>query len=104
MRRGTTPTLILEVSDYDLTTLKSIYITIKQKEIYTLTKKLTDQGVDVVSEHEIDVYLTQEETLKFRPGIAFVEIRAVDKDGNVVASEEPQELQIGMILLDGVIS
>lgn len=104
MTRGTTPTLVLEVDDYDLTTLKSVYITIKQKEIYTLTKKLTDRGVEIVSEHEIDVYLTQEETLRFRPGIALVDIRAVDNDGNAVASDEPQELQIGDILLDGIIS
>ena len=63
MIRGTTPTFKLMLNDetVDLTQAVNVYATFKQKN-----KEITKTGADLeISAHEVDVYLSQEETLSF---------------------------------------
>lgn len=64
MIRGTTPTFKLTVNDesIDFTQAANVYATFQQ-----LDTLITKTGEDLdISANEVDVYLTQEETLKFR--------------------------------------
>lgn len=66
IRKGTTPTfkLILNDDSVDLTQARNVYATFKQN-----TKEITKTGEDIaISEREVDVYLSQEETLAFTYG------------------------------------
>ena len=66
MIRGTTPTFTLTLADdtVDLTQAVNVYATFKQGAVV-----ITKTGADLeVSEHSVDVYLDQSETLKFAPG------------------------------------
>lgn len=66
MIRGTTPTfkLLLNDEEVDLTAAANIYATFKQGTVL-----ITKTGEDLtVTEHEVDVYLNQEESLKFKEG------------------------------------
>ena len=63
MIRGTTPTFKLMLNDetVDLTQAVNVYATFKQKN-----NEITKTGADLeISAHEVDVYLSQEETLSF---------------------------------------
>lgn len=82
--RGTTPTLHLTFTEeeLDLTTANNVYVTFKQN-----TREITKSGDDlVVAEKQIDVYLSQKDTLGFRAGA--VEVQAnwisdvLDSSGN----------------------
>jgi len=64
MIRGTTPTFKLKVNDenIDFTQAANVYATFQQRDT-----EITKTGEDLeVSANEVDVYLTQEETLKFK--------------------------------------
>ena len=63
MIRGTTPTFKLKLKDtsVDLTKADNVYVSFSQKSVRLLK---TGEDLDV-SEHGIDVYLTQAESLKF---------------------------------------
>lgn len=66
MIRGTTPTFKLLLSDEEvnLTQALNVYATFKQGTVL-----ITKTGEDLtVTEHEVDVYLNQEESLKFKEG------------------------------------
>lgn len=66
MIRGTTPTfkLLLNDEEVDLTQALNVYATFKQGTVL-----ITKTGEDLtVTEHEVDVYLNQEESLKFKEG------------------------------------
>lgn len=85
MIRGTTPTFKLSVKDttVDLTEAQNIYATFKQKCGVSITKT----GNDVeVAEHEVDVYLSQEETLKFREGDLDIQLNWTYQDGKRACS------------------
>ena len=60
--RGTTPTFKLSLpASVDLTKANNIYVSFSQQSV-----KIVKSGEDLeVSAHEVDVYLTQEESLKF---------------------------------------
>lgn len=63
--QATTPTFILTLpAEVDLDEAQSVYFTLSQDNYRSVTKT----GADLIIEDNIvSVYLTQEETLKFRP-------------------------------------
>lgn len=99
MIRGTTPTFILTIDDdIDLTTMDNVYVTVKQ-DCYCLTKSGTD--IDVAAK-QVDVFLSQEETLRFKRGTALVQMNFTYESGkrgctNIVS------IKIGDNLYGGVL-
>lgn len=73
MRQGTTPTIVINVNNIDLSELKSVYITFEQ-DGYLLRKDMSQIEIE---DDEIRITLTQEETLKFKKGIVNVQLRAI---------------------------
>lgn len=97
MIRGTTPTMHFELP-FEATDIDEGYITISQRGLPNLdipiSRCTTDGNVLTLS-------LTQEETLRFRPAPAELQLR-VKTDENVLASEIIT-FDIGAILKEGVI-
>lgn len=80
MIRGTTPTFQLKLKDdsIDLTAAENVYATFKQG-----SKIVTKTGEDiVVNPHRVDVYFSQEETLKFRTGRLEIQLNWTYNDGS----------------------
>lgn len=73
MRQGTTPTIVINVNNIDLSELKSVYITFEQ-DGHLLRKDMSQIEIE---DDEIRITLTQEETLKFKKGIVNVQLRAI---------------------------
>ena len=68
--QGLTPTISVMVPvDVDLTEALHVYPSIKQIGVALVRPEIFD-----VSEHQVDLYLTQEETLKLMPGSAEVQV------------------------------
>ena len=85
MKRGTTPTFALSLEGIDYDMLDTVYVTFKQDN-HVITK--TGDDVELDEENQIiNVALTQSETLSFRQGYVFVQLRAVTKGGNAVATD-----------------
>ena len=82
MTRGTTPTFIITVKDLDTLQNNSVYVTFKQSDV-CLTLKDKDITIE---ENRISLYLTQEQTLQFRHGLAKLQVRGVDINGTAWAS------------------
>ena len=78
MVRGTTPTfkLILNDDTVDLTTATKVYVTFSQNGI-----KLTKSEDLEILEKEVDVYLSQEETLAFVLSSVEIQINWIYGDG-----------------------
>lgn len=69
--QGLTPTIIVRIPDtIDLTEAANHYVSFMQGNRLLLKK--TDGFV--VEAHEVEIYLTQEETLMFRPGAASMQV------------------------------
>lgn len=101
MVRGTTPTFILTIEDddVDLTTMDNVYVTIQQSGV-----KMTKTGEDItVSAKEVDVFLSQEETLKFARGNVLVQINFTYEDGKRGCTEIVQ-VYVSENLYDGVLA
>ncbi len=94
MRRGTTPTLTIQ-TDMDLSEFK-VYVTLSQGAVQK-------DFVPSVSEKEVTIELTQEDTLAFEKGNAKLQIRAVDEGGHAIASNV-MTVNITEILKEGIIS
>lgn len=78
MVRGTTPTFELTVEgDIDLTQMDNVYATFTQ-DCYKVTKTGDDL---VISAKEVDVYMTQEETLKFKKGTLLIQLNWTFQNG-----------------------
>lgn len=81
--QGLTPTITVTVpEDYDLTEAAHVYVSFKQGK--TLLK-LTD-GFDV-SAHQVDVYLTQADTLALNVGTAEVQLNWTYGSGQRAATK-----------------
>ena len=83
--RATTPTFTLTFTDaaLDLTTADKVFVTFRQNE-----KILTKKDADLtVSAKQIEVYLTQDETLDFNVGTVEVQANWVYSDDSRAASE-----------------
>lgn len=79
MYRGTTPTFELKINDenIDLTEADNVYVTFRTKK-----GKSTYTGEALeVTEQQVDVYLTQEQTLAFPTGIVEVQINWTYENG-----------------------
>lgn len=100
MVRGTTPTFKLYLNDeyVDLTQAVNVYVSFKQKD--TL---ITKTGEDIeVQENEVDVYLSQQETLQFIKGSVEIQLNWTYLDGrracsNIITIEVDKNL-IGDVL------
>lgn len=69
--QGLTPTIIVRVPQtIDLTEASNHYVSIKQNDCLVLKKS---EGF-IVEQHEVEIYLTQEETLRFRTGTIFLQL------------------------------
>lgn len=81
--RGTTPTFTLTFTEQglDLTAANHVYVTFKNG--ITLTKSDSDL---TIGEKQIDVYLSQEETLAFRNGQTAIQANWTYGDGSRAAS------------------
>ena len=111
MRRGTTPTVTLTVtnddgSDCDLTG-HELYITFKEQRTNGsfFTKRETDEGVTVAHSGKatvISVFLTQKETLSFKEGsVVRVQIRC--KALGIATATDIEKFNADEILLEGEI-
>ena len=83
MFRGTTPKNIFQV-DVDCTDAVEIYITYSQIRQKVIEKTIEDI---TVTEDEITVLLTQEDTLLFSPGEVEIQIRVKFVDGTAMACD-----------------
>lgn len=79
MISGTTPTFQLKINDesVDLTTADNVYVTFASMG-WSITK--TGDDIDV-SANQVDVYLSQQETLAFPKGNVDVQINWTFDDG-----------------------
>ena len=82
MRRGTTPTIELNIKGIEMSQIAEWYITIQQDSA-SLTK--TNEDI-TISGTVINIPLSQEETMLFKQGEAFVQIRAITTEGLRIAS------------------
>lgn len=101
MRRGTTPTIIINVTGEDFED-STLYVTLEQGAL-----ELTKSGNDVLvtpteTGSTVAIFLTQEETLMFTKGTAKIQIRWIDSSG--IAQASPiKNIEVNPILLEGVI-
>lgn len=100
MVRGTTPTFTLTINDsnVDLTQMDNVYATFKQ-ECNSITK--TGEDLDVTA-NQVDVYMSQSETLKFKKGMVHIQLNWTFQNGkractNIVG------VQVGENLYNGVL-
>lgn len=100
MRRGSTPTLKIEIEEAKVSEMQSIYLTLEQGN-REITKRETDMFIDE-TENTISCPLTEAETLYFKDGNVRIQIRVVYKDGNKDASDIVTE-SFEHILLEGEI-
>lgn len=101
MIRGTTPTFKLSLDDetVDLTAATTVYVTFEQRG-----NTLTKTGADLtVTETEVDVYLTQAETLSFYRGPLEIQLNWVYSGGERACSNIIR-ISIGDNLLPEVLS
>lgn len=71
--RGTTPTFVLKINDptVDLTLAENVYASFTQGKSVNITK--TGESLDI-QPHQVAVYLSQEETLKFIEGVIEIQL------------------------------
>ncbi len=100
MKRGTTPTLEIAVDGVKVTDLSSIYVTLKQDDLI-ITKSAEDIQVNE-EDNLLGVSLSQKETLSFRPGFVYLQMRAVTSGENAIATDV-QKIDAVEILQEGVI-
>lgn len=89
MRRGTTPTLEVEVKGVEVKELASIFLTIKQG-----TKELTIRETDIEIDEEKNMLLAplkQQETLAFSDGYVNIQLRATLKVDGAEGEDIPEE-------------
>lgn len=103
MYRGTTPTIQITISGVQISTLTDIWVTLEQKYGLEMTKKLSAGEIYTeVATNKIRVPLTQEDTLKLKPGTVDIQIRALTNSGGAVAGPI-KTINVDQILKDGVI-
>ena len=84
MVRGTTPTFRATFTDetLDLTNTNNVYVTFKQGE-----NLITKSGEALeVAEKQVDVFLSQEETLRFKEGYAEMQVNWTYEQGKRACS------------------
>lgn len=80
MRRGTTPSIEINLNGIECGDVEKCFVTIQQNENEkTYQASPDDKGI-------FKVWLSQYDTLSFSSGIANIQVKMKLKDGNVVAS------------------
>lgn len=99
MRRGTTPTITVEV-DADLTGL-DIHLALDAGTL--IVKETDDLGIDIADgKTVITANLTQDDTLAMRAGAnCEVQLRAFNSDGSIAMATTIGTIPVGRILEDG---
>lgn len=101
MRRGTTPYITIQ-TDQDLTGYAYIVVTVEDRAGTEVD--VDNRGGNMqVDSGSVTIKLTQEQTISLQKGGVKLQIRAVDTDGNAIASNIMQA-NLEDILKDGVIS
>lgn len=100
MIRGTTPTFKLTLSDstIDLAQATNVYATFKQGNT-AVTK--TGEDLDI-SGNYLEVYLSQDETLKFKEGVVSIQVNWVYSNGSR-ASTDISNVKVGANLIPKVL-
>lgn len=101
MIRGTSPTLQLKLIGMDLDRIETVYVTFKQGK-RGVTKVSVGDDVTITDEG-IEVFLSQQDTLEFKPGEVQIQVRGMTKD-NVAFATDIVTRDMGDILQEGVIS
>lgn len=82
MRRGSTPTVILEIEDVDLSQLKNLSVTFSQ--IGKTLKKYKGDNALEIEPHRLLITLTQEETLSFKSSYPVeIQVKMQTQEGKV---------------------
>lgn len=82
--QGTTPTFVLTLPNtIDLTTAQNVYVTFEQGSQNSLTKKGEEL---VVYANQVEVYLSQKETLKFKEGDVLMQMNWTFNNGKRAAT------------------
>ena len=100
MIRGTSPTILLKLIGMELNKIETVYVTLRQGK-----RKITksNSNVDVtITEEGIELYLSQEDTLDFKPGEVQIQVRGLTKD-EVAFATDIVAMDMGDILQEGVI-
>lgn len=89
MVRGTTPTFVLTIDDDELDlTQATVYVTFRQDTDKCHGLLITKTGDDIeVKPKEVDVFLSQAETLKFQKGSMQIQLNWVYADGSRACSD-----------------
>lgn len=100
MIRGTTPTfqLTLEDEEIDLSEMDNVYATFEQG-CYKLTKSGDDISLDG---NQVDVFFSQEESLKFKKGVMHIQLNWTFQNGKRACSNIVN-VEIGENLINGVL-
>ena len=89
LSQGTTPYLSLLIRGYDLSNAGAIMLTIVSA---SGTLNLNAERITVTADFDgnssLDVHLTQQETLGIAPGIATIQLRWRDSDGEAYATRQ----------------
>ena len=85
MIRGTTPTIYLTFDDADLTGASSVAVTFADAHGKKLLEKV-DEGMNV-SAGSIEIFLSQEETLRFPVGIVQIQVNVLFPGGIRAATQ-----------------
>lgn len=98
--RGTTPTYTCKFSDesVDLTIATNVYVTFEQGK-----NNITKSGEDiVVSEKQVEIYMTQKDTLLFDDGSVKVQVNWTTAEGHR-RSSDIKEVELSEQLLRRVV-
>ena len=101
MIRGTSPTIVLKLIGMDLDRIETAYVTFKQGR-RGITKITTGDDV-TITEEGLEVFLSQEDTLEFKPGEVQIQVRGMTTD-NVAFATDIVTREMNDILQEGVIS
>lgn len=108
--RGTTPDYILTIEGYDLMD-KTVYVTFAQgsnkltktgDDLEITTTTTVVDGTEVVTS-AIALTLTQQETLFFKTGAVHIQVKWIDSDGKVLATNTAMA-DINLALLERVVA
>lgn len=108
MFRGTTPTIFLDLEDFDteepvemsLQDIVELWVTFKSPTV-EITKTLEDVSINDETK-SIMVHLSQEETLKLFQGLCDVQVR-FRKQNNLAYATTIDKVDVERILKEGVI-
>lgn len=101
--RGTTPTINVNMKgDVDLTDITAIWVYINQNKHVVIDKALNDVSINPET-RIISLNLSQEDTLRLKPGEAIFQIRMLMSNGLALATVA-NRIGIDDIYKDGVIA